>query len=239
MLEGEQRWDDAISGLVKWIRKLPLPIGIFAVSDARARMIADACEIVGRKVPEQVGIIGVDNNHFDCELGSPQLTTIECDWWRVGYQAAELLDRLMSETTTKLIEQLIPPTGVIERESTDVTIVDHPAVAKAVAFAKAHQGQCFGVKALVTAAGVSRRYLETSFARALHRTPAQYLAEMRVQRAKSLLSLKSMSLSRIAKESGFSDLRQFRRVFTRLQKRSPSAHRKSLTRPARPITGHT
>lgn len=219
-------WDDEIDALCRWVRKLAVPIGIFAVNDTRARMLADACNLVGRRVPEDVGIIGVDNSEIDCEFGSPTLTSIACDWRLVGYQTARLLGRLMRGQPAPRRDQLIAPSGVIARESTDVTIVDHPAVARAVAFTREHLGDCFGVKALVEAAGMSRRYLEMSFTRSLGRTPSQYLAEMRVEKARALLERRGMTFSRIARECGFSDLRQFRRVFGRLLKTSPREYRK-------------
>jgi LacI family transcriptional regulator len=227
MLMHEQPWDDAISGLCKWIKKLPTPIGVFAVSDARARMLADACLLANRKVPEETGIMGVDNNQIDCEFGSPKLTTIECDWWKVGFQVAHLLDELMNGKPAPSGDQLISPSGVIPRESTDVMVVDHPVVAKAVEFAQTHLGEPFGVKALVTAAGVSRRHLEILFDGVLNRSPAEYLAEIRVQRAKELLRERNMTLSRISQECGFTDLRQFRRVFMRMENVSPKIHRKN------------
>ena len=89
-------------------------------------------------------------------------------------------------------------------------VVDHPVVAKAVD-AQSHLGEPFGVKALVTAAGVSRRHLEILFDNVLNRSPAEYLAEIRVQRAKELLRERNMTLSRISQACGFTDLRQFRR----------------------------
>jgi len=225
MLDGHHRWDDTISGICKWIEPLPGPVGIFAVSDARARMVAEACHMVGRRVPEEVGVIGADNNQFDCELGAPKLSTVECDWRQVGYRVAGLLDDLMNGRPAPADDQLVLPTGVIVRESTDVTIVDQPAVARAAAFARAHLDQCFGVKALVAAARVSRRHLEMAFAESLRRTPAEYLAELRVQRAKALLRSSDVTLSRVARECGFSDLRHFSRVFERVEHASPVRYR--------------
>jgi LacI family transcriptional regulator len=222
----KHRWDDEMDALCRWIKKLPMPVGIFAVNDGRSRMLADACKLASRRVPEEIGIIGVDNSQIDCEFGSPRLTTIACDWRLVGFETARLLDHLMHGGSRPETDQLIPPSGVIPRESTDVTIVDHPAVARAVAYTREHLGGCFGVKALVAAARVSRRHLETSFLRSLGRTPSTYLAEMRVEKAKGLLAQQTLTLSRIARECGFSDLRQFRRVFTRLERVSPMSFRK-------------
>ena len=218
-------WDDEMDALCRWIKKLPMPVGIFAINDGRARMLADACKIDGRRVPQEIGIIGVDNSQIDCEFGSPKLTTIACEWHRVGFQTAKLLDHLMQGGAAPEHDELIPPIGVIPRESTDVTIVDHPAVARAVSYTRDHLNDSFGVKAMVAAAAVSRRYLETSFTRSLGRTPSQYLAEMRIEKAKGLLDRRGMTLSRVASECGFSDLRQFRRMFSRMEKVSPRQYR--------------
>jgi transcriptional regulator GlxA family with amidase domain len=124
-------------------------------------------------------------------------------------------------------DQLIPPNGVIPRESTDVMLVDHPAVAKAVEFAQNHLGEPFGVKALVNEAGVSRRHLEILFDNFLNRSPAGYLAEVRVQHAKILLRERNMTLSKISQACGFTDPRQFRRVFIRMEKVTPNIYRKN------------
>ncbi|MGN6371099.1 MAG: substrate-binding domain-containing protein [Phycisphaerae bacterium] len=226
-IHGERNpWDDEIDNLCRWIKTLPSPVGIFAMSDSRARMIADACRIVKRDVPKDVGIIGVDNDLLDCELGSPKLTSIQCDWWELGFRTAKLLDALMNGATPSNVDQLIPPTGIVPRASTDITIVDHPAVAKAVDYVQRNLTGCFGVKAMVAEAGVSRRYLEHSFIRAIRRTPAEYLAQARVSRAKELLQTTHLPLGQISRECGFSDMRQFRRVFSRLEKMTPGQYRK-------------
>lgn len=224
MFDRRHPWDDEMDALCRWIKTLPMPIGIFAANDARGRVVADACKLVDLQVPEEVGIIGVDNSQLDCEFGSPKLSTIACGWHLVGFETAKLLDRLMCGDPPPEKDLLISPSGVIARESTDVMIADHPAVAKAIAYARAHAGDRFGVKSLVAAAGVSRRYLETSFARSLGRTPAQYLMESRVETAKALLEGKAMTLSKIARECGFTDLRQFRRVFARVEKTTPGLY---------------
>jgi LacI family transcriptional regulator len=226
-VRGDARpWDDEIDNLCRWISTLPSPVGIFATSDSRARRIADACRIVRREVPRDVGIVGVDNDLLECELGSPTLSSVQCDWWQVGFRTAKLLDTIMNGMPPSNLDQLIPPTGIAQRESTDVTIVDHPAVAKAVEYVQRNLTDCFGVKAMVAEAGVSRRYLEHSFIRSIRRTPAEYLAQARVNRAKELLQTTHLPLGQISRACGFSDIRQFRRVFGRLEKITPGQYRK-------------
>src|SRR5207248_6583338 len=113
-------------------------------------------------------------------------------------------------------DKLIPPLGVVARASTDVMIVEHPTVARAVEYARAHPAGVYGVEALVAAAGVSRRHLEILFRQWLRMTPAAHLARMRVERAKELLAQRGRSLTAVSRDCGFSDLRHFRRVFHRV-----------------------
>jgi LacI family transcriptional regulator len=170
----------------------------------------------------------VDNDEIACEFGEPPLTSIACDYAAIGCEAARLLDRLMQGDAQPAVADLrIHPVGVVSRASTDVTITDHPAVARAVTFARDHRGQPFGVEALVEAAGVSRRHLELSFARSLGCTPSTFLARLRAEQAKELLDQGVHSLGGVARLCGFNDLRQFTRVFARVMKISPREYQRN------------
>lgn len=216
-------WEDELLALSRWVATLPTPIGIFAANDTRARLLADAARVVNRRVPHDVGIIGVDNFQIACEFGSPTLSSIACDWHRVGFESAKLLDRLMHGKSAPTAERSIAPVGVVARESTDVMIVHHPLVAKAVEYIQQNLARPFGVKAMVEAAGVSRRTLELGFRESLQCSPADFLLRQRVERARELMS-SGMNLTRIARASGFSDLRQFRRAFVRFTSATPREH---------------
>lgn len=219
-------WDDEMEALAAWLERLPTPVGVFAANDSRARLLADACRLVGRRVPQNVAIIGVDNYEIACEFGSPTLTSVACDWTQLGFAAARLLDRLMHGGRPPARDQLLQPSGVVARQSTDVMIVDHPAVARAVDHARNHLNEPFGVEALVQAAAVSRRHLEIAFFRSLGCTPAHYLAKLRVEKAKDLLQSTDLTLTSIARDCGFTDLRHFRRLFQRLADTTPRKFRK-------------
>jgi LacI family transcriptional regulator len=229
---GRRPWDE-IERLRRWVARLTTPVGVFAANDQRARMLVDAAELAGRRVPDEVGVIGVDNDEIACEFGEPTLTSIACDWAAVGFETAELLDRLMNGEKPPAGDLLIRPTGVVTRETTDVIVTDHPAVARAVAFARDHRGEPFGVEALVGASGVSRRHLELSFARSLGCTPADFLARIRAEQAKELLDQGGRTLTQIARLCGFSDLRQFSRVFARVMNSSPRKYQQGGRAPSR------
>ena len=237
-LHRQHPWDDEVESLRLWLERLPSPIGLFAASDARARKVADACRLIGRNVPEEVGIIGVDNNEIACEFGSPKITSISCDWVTVGFEAARLLDHLMRGRKPPDRDKLIPPNGIVARESTNVMIFNNSAVARAAAYAREHIGEPFGVEALIDCAAVSRRLLETSFIKSLGMTPSVYIARLRVEKAKSLLHQRKLTFSRIAAQCGFSDLRHFRRVFARTEKMTPRQYRKACFAAQEKVDSH-
>jgi LacI family transcriptional regulator len=224
---GRRIWEE-VESLRRWIEALAHPVGVFAANDQRARMLANAVGLAGRRIPEDVGIIGVDNDEIACEFGEPTLTSIACNWAAVGFESARLLDELMSGHAPQVVDQLIAPTGVVSRESTDVTITDHPAVARAVTFARDHRGEPFGVEALVEAAGVSRRSLELAFARSLGCTPADFLVRLRAEQAKELLDEGGHTLVSVARTCGFRDVRQFARAFQRCMNMSPRQYKQGV-----------
>jgi LacI family transcriptional regulator len=224
----QQSWDEELLDLSKWISSLPKPIGIFAANDQRARMIADASHMAGARIPEHVGIVGVDNDEISCELGSPTLTSVAFDWHSLGYETAALLDRLMDGKKAPVQDKIIAPIGLIARESTSAVISSDPHVAKAIGFISRHLSLPFGVQALVDATGVSRRHLELAFRKSLGCSPMVFLARFRVERAKSLLQQRGLSLTSISKRCGFADLRHFRRTFSRVTQLTPREYQASI-----------
>jgi LacI family transcriptional regulator len=200
---------------------------MLAANDQRARMVVDACRQNDFRVPDDVAVLGVDNDQVACEFSDPPLSSIACDWYSVGFESARMLDQLMSRQEPPQREMLIDPTGVVRRRSTDVQIIDHPAVARAAAFVRDHVRENFGVDAMLRDTDITRRNLELSFKRALGCTPHQYICQARVERAKELLLRpQRMKLSDIAEECGFHDLRRLRLVFQRMEGQSPAAFRR-------------
>jgi LacI family transcriptional regulator len=218
-------WDNEIGSLVRWLRRLPKPVGIFAVNDYRAQLIISACKMCGLRVPQDVGVIGADNNHVICEFSAPRLSSIDCNWQRVGSNAAELLDRLMSGEPAPAEDLLVPPAGVVQRASTERMISD-PRLRPTLDYIRGALHEPFGVERLVAVSKLPRRTLELAFRRALQCTPYDYLCSQRVELAKGMLAVEAASLSEIARRCGFRDLRRFRLVFQRLQGMSPADYRR-------------
>jgi LacI family transcriptional regulator len=225
----EQPWEDEIDKLSDWLRGLPLPVGVFAVNDQRARLVTEACQMLGLRVPADVGVIGVDNDRLFCELASPPLSSVACDYRRVGYEVAKLLDAVMAGKPDINPEVILPPLGIVARQSTDVLHVEHPAVVKAIDFIRKNIGKVFGVDALPEATGVSRRRLERDFMEAMNITPYHFICNAKVNHAKKILrDYPDRKLAAVASACGFPDLRNFRNVFRRVEGLSPADYRANV-----------
>ena len=109
------QWRDQQRKLVKWLVGLPTPVGLFAVTDYRARQVLDACRQIGLRVPQQVAVIGVDNEEVICVHVQPQLTSVVRDNQQEGYHAAAILDQLIRGRKLEATEEMIPPLGVVPR----------------------------------------------------------------------------------------------------------------------------
>ncbi|HEX7009502.1 MAG TPA: DNA-binding transcriptional regulator [Phycisphaeraceae bacterium] len=227
-------WQDEMERLERWIDSLEPPMGLFAANDHRARMLVDACRRLGLRVPEDFGVLGVDNDLVVCQFSDPPLSSIACDWYQIGQGAAALLDRLMAGQAVEEGDRLVGPVGVVRRRSTDVLVVEHPGVERAVRYIREHLSEPFGIGCLLEQVRVSRRSLELGFKQSLGCTPYEFLCRARVARAKDLLAApKRMKLSEVAAACGFTDLRRFRLVFTRCEGITPAEYRRRLVIPPR------
>jgi LacI family transcriptional regulator len=192
-------------------------------------MVMDACQQLGLRVPEDIAVIGVDNDPVACEFCHPPLSSISRNDREVGYQAARFLDQLIRGKVAPFPTLLIPPDGVVQRKSTEVMAVEDPEVAAVVKAIQSRLHQPFGVEGILGNASISRRRLEQRFRECLGSTPAVFLNEQRVERAKALLAGKDrITLTNIAAACGFTELRRFRQVFQRITGQSPAGYREKM-----------
>jgi LacI family transcriptional regulator len=227
-------WQEWVAPLDDWLRGLQTPIGVLAIHDYRARVIAEECLRLGIDVPHDMAVIGVDNDPIVCEYCRPTLSSVSRSAWRTGYEAAALLDRLMQGKDAPREDLLVPPDGVVARQSTDTVAVDDPHVAAAVHYMIDHVGDRFGIQQVMHHVPVSRRQLELRFRRALGCTPYDYLCRVRVERAKQLLAAgKRTKMQNIAAACGFSTMERLRLVFQRLTGQTPQQYRRAAGREGR------
>lgn len=225
---GGNQWLQQYRVLAEWLATLPTPCGLFAVSDYRARQAIDACRQVGLQVPEQVAVLGVDNEQIICDHSSPTLTSVARNDQLEGYRAAAMLDRLLNGKRVSLEESPIPPLQVVERESTATFAVSDVRLRQALSYLHQHIEKPITIDQITEHAGVSRRWLEYAFRDVLGETPYQYLRRQRLAMARRLLAEDpSTKVYSIAQQTGFSSAKQLAIAFQQDYGMSPREYRKS------------
>lgn len=197
-------WDREHAGLAAWVRSLPRPIGVMACYDIKAQQLLDVCRDMGVAVPEEMAVIGVDDDHLICELCTPPLSSVVPNAQLTGYTAAELLDQLMRGKKADVTTHLVKPQGIRTRRSTDVRAIEDADVAAALRFI--HEYACDGIQVgeLLRHVPLSRRVLESRFVKLLGRTPHEEIVRVRIDRVKRLLSETNLPVKAIARRAGFS-----------------------------------
>lgn len=221
-------WTRERQRMARWIRKLPKPVGIMACYDIKAQQLLDVCRDIDVAVPEEIAVIGVDNDPLVCELASPRLTSVIPNVQRTGYEAARLLDLMMAGQAVPPVGHFIDPIGVETRQSTDVLAIDDRDVASALRYIR--ENACYGMNVadVLRDVHISRRVLESRFKKLLGRTPHQEIQRLRTDRVKHLLAETDMSLAEIAKRSGFEHVEYLSFAFKRETGQTPSEYRRSV-----------
>lgn len=221
-----RRWFD---WLKRQLQQLPLPIGIMAQSDNRASLLISACEAVGIAVPEQVAVVGVDNDQYACEFASVPVSSVDSNRESLAYEGAVLLGKLMEGGAAPESPVVVSPKGVVVRKSSDILAIEHKAVAQALSFIWAHFLEPINVDDVIEASRMSRCGLYRAFEKHVGRSIGDELARKRVEQAQKLLAESDAKLHRIANLSGFSGGEHFSRAFTRLVGMTPSDYRRQST----------
>lgn len=202
------------------------PIGVFCGSEFVGRLLAQRCETHGLAVPEDVAIVAGHNESAFVERPSPSLTSVDVGHERVGYEAARLLHRLIEGHAPPTRAVLLPPAGVVARESTDFQVVDDAVVEQALKFIAEHYQHRIGPDDVADAVGVQTRTLQNRFNKALGWPVATEIRRVRVERAKRALTDSDRLVADIAEEVGYPNPMRLYEVFRRELGVSPSAYRK-------------
>jgi LacI family transcriptional regulator len=214
--------------LSQWIAGLPKPVGIMACNDHCGRVVLQACFDAGCTVPGEVGVIGVDNDDMVCELCSPPLSSVDVNWERAGYVAAEMLGKMLRRPQSDLRETLIEPAGVVSRRSTDATAVHAPIVAEAMRLIRARAGKGIVAMEIAQHLSVSRRFLEQQFHAVLGRTIHGEIRRARLETAQRLLRETDWKLQTIAERSGFRRAARMSAVFYENFQLRPGEYRRRM-----------
>ena len=217
--------DAEIRAMADWLADQPRPLGVFACYDGRARHVLEACQLRGWAVPDEIAVLGVDNDEVLCELCSPPLSSVQPNARRTGFEAAELLSRMMRGDLPGRLSRRVEPVRVVERQSTDAVAVADSKVAAAVRYIREHVGDGIDVGDVLRAVPMSRTLLERKFEAALGRSPHREILQQRIARARHLLAESEVSIAVVAELAGFGDASYLSVVFRRETGESPRAYR--------------
>jgi LacI family transcriptional regulator len=219
------RWDQDIEHIVYWIRSLPKPVAIMSCNDVRGLHVLDACSRAGVLVPEEVAVLGVDDEDTMCELCSPPLSSVAPNPEGIGYAAAELLETLMSGQAPGQERISVRPIRVSCRQSSDTMAVADWAVASAARYMRELASQGCRVDDVLAKVHMSRAALEKRFRKHLNRSPKQEIRRIRLERIKQLLVETDLTLERIAELVGFEHPEYMSVLFKRETGQTPGRYR--------------
>ena len=223
-----QSWYDELKQLARWLASLAKPVGLMACNDDRARIVAESCRMQGIRVPDDVAILGVDNDEQVCRSASPPLSSIALATGRGGYEAAALLACIMAGRKPPARVVIVQPTHVVPRQSTDILAIEDLSLIRALRFVRENSNRNLRVTDLAAAAGVSRRALQDRFVKELGRTPTEEMHRCRVDRIARLLVETNMTIGEIAVACGFEVDAHVARFFSRRTGTTPLAYRRKM-----------
>lgn len=228
VLEKGYSWNREKRRMMHWVQRLPRPIGIMACYDIKAQQLLDVCRELDIAVPEEIAVVGVDDDRLLCDLADPPLSSVIPNTHRTGYEAAELLDRLMSGRKVRPEAHLIAPIGIQVRQSSDTLAIDDADIATAVRFIREFATTGINVSDILSRIPLSRRVLESRFRRIVGRTPHQEIMRVRIERVKRLLADTTFSLVAIAARTGFEHVEYLSVAFKREVGQTPRQYRETV-----------
>lgn len=223
-------WEEQQRRVSRWLSLLPRPVAILTADAQCGRQLAEICYLSNIRVPDEVAILAGDTDELLCDVCTPPLSSIAVAGRRIGYEAAALLDRRMQGQEVSSEPKLIPPEGVISRQSTDILAIDDDVVVHALRFIQTHAFHDIAVKDILREVPVSRRSLEIQFQKYLGRSPAEEIRRVRLEKGKSMLSRTDLPIGEIALACGFSNATRFGVAFRKKFQLTPLEYRKQLMR---------
>ena len=211
-----------------WLRALPKPCGIFTCSDYWGRAVARSASAAGLRIPEDIALVGVDNDAVECELMSPPLSSVLLPWLEVGKTLANLVQLVLNGKSLDPPRLVVAPLAVVPRRSSDVLAVDDHLVSQAVAWIRAHAERRLTVSAVVQAVQSRRQRLERAFRRVLGRTIQEEIRRSHVDVARRLLETTRAELPEVAQQSGFTNAALLNLAFQRELGMAPGAYRRRM-----------
>lgn len=221
-------WGCDMDELCQWLESLPKPVAIMACDDIWAYYITEACDRLKEdkpdgnfSIPEDIAVVGVNNDDTICGLSNPNLSSLDQDIERCGYRVAMMINEMMHNPEEAVYDVLIAPAGIVTRQSSDIFVNDDANITAVLKFIHENIGQKLSVNDIVAQVPLSRRLLEKKFRSQMNTSIAEYMRKVRVDSMASLLE-KGKTVSEAAFDLGYSDIKNISRIFKRIKGVAPS-----------------
>lgn len=222
----EDFWLYGPENLNEWLRNLPKPAAVFACDDTQASNLIETCRMTGIKVPEEIAVLGTDNDETTCALTAPKLSSINLNVRKGGYEAAALIDRMVREKIYEADDILIEATSVVERMSTAIYPSDNPYIVKILKYISQNITSKITIDDLLRQVPMSRRLLEIRFRQDTGQSIHQYITSMRMNLFAQKLLASDEPIADVASRLGLNDTRNLSRIFRQAKGCSPMEYRK-------------
>lgn len=222
---GKADWEREQDRMAAWIGRLPKPVGIMAANDEKGLQVLDACRRCEVNVPDEVAVIGADNDVAMCDLAIPALSSIDPNAEQIGYTAAALLDNLIAGGKVPDPVTLIPPRNVVVRRSTDTAAGEDPDVNQALRYIRDEACKSISLADVSKHVGISRTVLQEKVKRVTGHTIYEEIERIRLARTIELLLMPNLSIKQVATKAGFSSTQYLTRVFKSRMKETPAKYR--------------
>ena len=204
---------------------MPKPVGLMACNDDLSREVAQACIMAGLRVPDEVAILGVDNDELVCNLTLPPLTSILLNHEIIGYEAGKQLDRLMSGKKASEHTLFVKPIHIEKRQSTNILAIKDEDVVSAIRFIRNNSDRQISVVDVVNETTLSTRVLQSRFRKILDRSIHEEIRRVRIERFCKMLLETNLSIYQIAMDLDFRDVNHVARAFRKEKGMTPLRYR--------------
>ncbi len=211
--------------ILSWLKGLPKPVALFCCDDAHALYITETCNMAGLRIPEEISLLGVDNDELLCGISDPPISSVELDVEHGGYQTCALLHRQILDRTRQPFNVVINPVEIVQRQSSYLYNITDPNVARIVDFIDRNFNSDLDMESILGLVPLSRRSIETKFRKEMGTTIYQYILKNRVEHFAHLLLTSGRPVFEIADEVGFGDNGNFSRIFRKMKGCSPQEYR--------------
>lgn len=224
-LDFKDLWYYESKPLTAWLKMLPKPVAIMACDDNQAHHIVEICNQNNIKIPDEISILGVDNDEAICSLSIPPLSSIHQDVERGGYETAEMIDRLLKNPNLKPYDIVVMPTHITTRISTDIYASSDKHIQKVLKHIHQNSNKRLSVSDIVELVPMSRRLLEVKFKEATGSPIYTYILNLRIEKFTHQLITTDLPIAEVAMEQGFSDYKNIARQFRKIMGCTPQEYR--------------